>query len=41
MKKDNNIIYNSCGDAKIALVLISELGEAGACILLKKENKKI
>ena len=41
MKKDNNILYNSCGDKKIALVLISELGEAGASILLKKENKKI
>ena len=41
MKKENNIIYNSCGDKKIAYVLIRELGEAGAGILLRKENKKI
>ena len=41
MKKENNFFYNSCGDMKISLVTIRELGEAGACILLKKENKKI
>lgn len=41
MKKENNMFYNSCGDKKIAFVLIRELGEAGAGILLKKENKKI
>lgn len=40
MKKENNFFYNSCGDKKIALALIRELGEAGACILLKKEPKK-
>ena len=41
MKKENNMFYNSCGDKKIAYVLIRELGEAGASILLKKEPKKI
>ena len=41
MKKENNFFYNSCKDAKIGLALIRELGEAGACILLKKEPKKI
>lgn len=41
MKKENNYFYNSCGDTKVSLVTIRELGEAGACILLKKENKKI
>ena len=40
MKKENNTFYNSYGDKKIAFQLIRELGEAGACILLKKENKK-
>ena len=41
MKKENNLFYNSCGGKKIAFVLIRELGEAGAAILLKKEPKKI
>ena len=40
IKEENNILYNACGDSKIALLLIRELGEAGACILLKKEPKK-
>ena len=40
-KKENDYFYNSCGDMKISLVTIRELGEAGAAILLKKENKKI
>lgn len=40
-KKENDYFYNSCGDTKISLVTIRELGEAGASILLKKENKKI
>ena len=41
MKKENNFFYNSYKDSKIGLALIRELGEAGACILLKKEPKKI
>lgn len=40
-KKENDYFYNSCGDTKISLITIRELGEAGASILLKKENKKI
>ena len=41
MKKENNFFYNTCKDQKIGFRLIRELGEAGACILLKKEPKKI
>jgi NAD(P)H dehydrogenase (quinone) len=41
MKKENYFFYNSCKDTKIVLALIRELDEAGACILLKKEPKKI
>ena len=40
-KKENNLFYNACKDSKIGFALIRELGEAGACILLKKEPKKI
>ena len=41
MKKENNFFYNTCKDKKIGFTLIRDLGEAGACILLKKEPKKI
>ena len=41
MKEENNIFYNSIKDKKASLALIRELGKAGACILLKKETKKI
>ena len=41
MKEENNFFYNVCKDKKIGFALIRELGEAGACILLKKETKKI
>ena len=41
MKKENNFFYNVCKDKKIAFSTIRELGEAGACILLKKDPKKI
>ena len=40
-QKENNFFYNTCKDKKIGLALIRELGEAGACILLKKDPKKI
>ena len=40
-KKENNLFYNSIGNNKVALVLIRELGEAGASILLQKNPKKI
>lgn len=40
-KEGNNFFYNAFADKKVALVLIRELGEAGASILLKKEPKKI
>ena len=41
MKKENNFFYNACKDKKIGFALIRELGEAGANILLKKEQKRI
>ena len=41
MKKENNFFFNTCKEQKIGFRLIRELGEAGACILLKKEPKKI
>ena len=41
MKKENNTFYNSIEEKRASLALIRELGEAGACILLKKDPKKI
>ena len=40
LKKENDFFYSSC-DKKFAMALVRELGEAGACILLQKEPKKI